>query len=265
MNGSRLMAVVQRELLEIRKNRLLLFTIFLPPLLLTLLPLALLAGLGSMGTGNMRPEDIARIQALSPELARYSPSEVIQLLALQQFLLLYLMMPLFIPMTVAAYSIIGEKESRSLEPVLATPVRTGELLLGKSVAAVVPAMLATWLAYGVFFFGAQFVMTARVYAGLLNPMWIVAIVILAPLCALLSVSLGVLISSRVNDTRVAQQIGGMIVIPLILLGLGQLAGFILLNALTFVFGSLVIALLDAAVLVLATRWFQREMILTRWK
>lgn len=108
-------------------------------------------------------------------------------------------------------------------------------------------------------------MSPKVYAGLLNPMWAIAVFILAPLFSLLSVSLGVLISSRVNDTRVAQQLSGMLVIPVIVIGLAQTAGFILLNAFTFVAGAVVIAALDAAVLYLSTRFFQREAILTRWK
>ncbi len=265
MNALRVQAVVGRELLELGKNKLLVFTVFLPPLLLTVLPLIMLAVLGSTGGTDARPEDVERLRALAPELANLRPGELIELMALQQFLLLYLMMPLIIPMTVAAFSIIGEKESRSLEPLLATPVTTGELLLGKSIAGVVPAMLATWLAYAIFFVGARLVMPPPVYAGLLKPMWLIAVVVLAPLLALLSVSLGVLVSSRVNDTRVAQQIGGALVIPLILIGLAQTAGFILLNPLTFVAGSAAIAAVDAGVLVVSTRLFQRETILTRWK
>lgn len=266
MNRARLSAVIRKELVEIVNNKLLVFTVFLPPLLLTLFPLIIFGAMGDAATGsNVRPEDVERLRALSPDYARYAPGELMQLLAFQQFLLIYLMMPLIIPMTVAAFSIIGEKESRSLEPLLATPVRTAELLLGKSIAAVVPAMIATWLAYVIFFVGSSFVMSPKVYAALLNPMWAIAVVVLAPLLSLLSVSLGILISSRVNDTRVAQQLSGMLVIPLIVLGLAQTTGFILLNMLTFIAGALVIALADVGVLYLSTRLFQREVILTRWK
>lgn len=267
MNLSRLMAVIGKELLEIRKNRLLLFTVFLPPLLLAFMPLALLGVMGGeMSNSNMGPEQIARYYSLSPEFAQYTVDELVQLIVFQQFLILYLAMPLIIPMTIAAFSIIGEKESRSLEPLLATPVKTGELLLGKAIAAVVPAMLATWAAYLIFIIGARAVaLSDKVVNGLLNPMWIVAMLILAPLLSLLSVSVGVLISSRVNDTRVAQQIGGALVIPAVLLGLGQTAGFILLNALTFLVGSALVALIDAGVLYASTRLFRREAILTQWK
>jgi ABC-2 type transport system permease protein len=268
MNLSRIQAIVARELLEIRKSRLLLFTIFLPPLLLAFIPIVMFGLLGGeMNDANLNTsrEQIARYYALSPELAKYSPNELMQLIVFQQFLVLYLVMPLIIPMTVAAFSVIGEKQARSLEPLLATPIRTGELLLGKSVAAVIPAVIATWFAYAVFFIGAKFVTTAQVFAGLLNPMWFVAMVVLTPLLALLSVAIGVLISSRVNDTRVAQQIGGMLVIPAVVLGLAQTMGFIFLNAFTFLIGSILIALIDVGVLYFATKIFQREKILTQWK
>jgi ABC-2 type transport system permease protein len=267
MNRSRLQAIVERELLEIRKNRLLLFTIFLPPLLLAFLPIGVFAVLGGqMGNSNMSGDQIARYYSLSPAFKDFSLNELMQLIIFQQFLVLYLVMPLIIPMTVAAYSIIGEKEAHSLEPLLATPIRTGELLLGKSIAAVLPAVLATWLAYMIFIGGARLVATSdRVFAGLLNPMWLVAMVVLTPLLALLSVTVGVLISSRVNDTRVAQQIGGMLVIPAVVLGLAQTAGFILLNAFTFLAGSALVALIDIGLLYLSTKLFQREKILTQWK
>ncbi len=267
MNASRLGAVIGKELLEFRKNRLILFTVFLPPVLLAFLPLALFSVLGKeMNNSNMSGEQIARYYSLSPDFARFAPDELMQLIVFQQFLVLYLAMPLIIPMTIAAFSIIGEKESRSLEPLLATPIKTSELLLGKSIAAVVPAMLATWAAYAVFIGGARAVaLSDQVFAGILNPMWFVAMLVLAPLLSLLSVSIGVLISSRVNDTRVAQQIGGALVVPAVLLGLGQTAGFILLNAYTFVAGSAVVALVDVGVLAMASKLFRRETILTRWK
>lgn len=266
MNRARLVAVIRKELVEIIKNKLLVFTVFLPPLLLTLFPLIIFGLMGSaMGNSNVRPEDVERLRALSPAYAQFTPNELMQLVAFQQFLLIYLMMPLIIPMTVAAFSIIGEKESRSLEPLLATPVRTAELLFGKSIAAVIPAILATWVAYAIFFAGSSLVMPPNVYAALLNPMWAIAVIVLAPLLCLLSVSLGIFISSRVNDTRVAQQLSGIFVIPLIAIGLAQTAGFILLNSFTFIASAVVIALLDVAVLYVSTRLFQREAILTQWK
>ena len=67
-----------------------------------------------------------------------------QIYLINEFLLLFMMMPLIIPITIAAYSIVGEKTTRSLEPLLATPITTAELLIGKGLAAAIPAIAATW-------------------------------------------------------------------------------------------------------------------------
>jgi ABC-2 type transport system permease protein len=96
-------------------------------------------------------------------------------------------------------------------------------------------------------------------------MWLLAMLVIAPLLALLAVSLGVLISSRVNDTRVAQQIGGLLVLPLVGLGVVQTAGLILYSLPMFVVGAAAIGILAALVLAAAVRLFNRETILTRWR
>ena len=268
MNFSRVRAVIGKELFEIRKSRVLLFTLFLPPLLLAVLPIVVMAATsGQMAAGsNASADQIARYYGLSPAFSSFSPDELMQWVVLQEFLILYLVMPIVIPITIAAYSIIGEKHSRSLEPLLATPIRTDELLLGKSIAGIIPAVLATWAAYLIFLLGSRLAVTSpQVLAAAFSLMWMVAMLVLVPLLAMLSMSIGVMISSRVNDTRAAQQIGGMLVLPIVALGIAQTAGFVLLNAATFIAGAALIALLDVIVLRAATRLFQRETILMRWK
>ncbi len=267
MNLTRVRAIVAKEVLEIRKNPLLLVTIFLPPILFLLLPLAILAAAGSTaGSVRIPPDQLARMRSISPALADISGIEFLQLLILQQFLTFFLMMPLLIPVSIAAYSIIGEKELKSLEPLLATPVRTAELLLGKGIAAVVPAILTTWVTYVLFLIGARLIVTSDVvYARLFDPMWLLAMILLAPLFALFAVNLGIIVSSRVNDVRVAQQMVGIIVLPVVLLGVGQTTGLVLLNSLTFIAGAFAMLLIDAAVLYIGARLFQRETILTQWK
>jgi ABC-2 type transport system permease protein len=267
MNFARVQAVLAKELLEIRKNRTLLLTIVLPPLLITLLPLGIVVAMGSpAGRSNLSADDLARYLLAFPDLAGMPPGEIIQVIVLRQFLIMYLILPLIIPTTIATASIIGEKELRSLEPLLATPIRTGELLLAKSIAAVVPAVTATWLAYGIFYVGTRIaVSSVRVQDALLNPMWLLAMLILAPLLSLLSVSLSVIISSRVNDTRVAQQLAGVIVIPLVLIAVAQTAGFLVLNAAIFSVAAVFIGLVDLVVLYIGVQLFERETILTRWK
>ena len=97
------------------------------------------------------------------------------------------------------------------------------------------------------------------------PRWILAIVIMVPLLTLLSVNLGILISTRVNDVRVAQQIGGLVVIPVVGIGIAQVTGQVVLNNDSFIRFSLLLVAADVAVFFLARLAFQRENILVRWR
>jgi len=97
------------------------------------------------------------------------------------------------------------------------------------------------------------------------PRWILAIVVLVPLLTLLSVNLGILISTRVNDVRVAQQIGGLVVVPVVGLGIAQVTGRVVLDNGAFLEMTIVLIALDLAVFWLARLAFQRENILVRWR
>jgi ABC-2 type transport system permease protein len=81
----------------------------------------------------------------------------------------------------------------------------------------------------------------------------------------LAVGVGVIVSSRVNDTRTAQQVGGFLVVPLMLIFIPMFLGTLVLTGTIFLIGAFLFAILDVAVLIAAVALFQRETILTRWK
>lgn len=258
----RVLAVFEKEILEILKNKLLLFSLIPLPLVFVAMPLGILY----FGRQQpVKPEEAQMYLNLSPAFSGMDPADVVQIILMGQFMFLLLMVPVLVPMTIATFSIIGEKQARSLEPLLATPIRTWELLLGKSLAATLPAVAMTWLCYGILLTGMAILASPMVFASVASGMWQLAIAVIVPLLAILAVNLGVLISSRVNDTRVAQQLGGLVVLPFVGLGIAQTAGKILYSLPMFAGGAVAIALLDAAVLAAAVKLFHRETILTRWK
>ena len=244
------------------KNRLLLYSLVPMPLIFLVISLAFIyftsrPAAGPQGGGEL-PEVLAGVRLTAPGRGaadRHDGPVHVHVLSC----------PGIVPMTIATFSIIGEKQARSLEPLLATPVRTWELLLGKSLAATVPAVVLTWIAYGLLILGMAIMASPRVMAEVASGMWLLAMAVIVPLLAVLAVNVGVLISSRANDTRVAQQIGGMVVLPFVGLGIAQTAGLIMYSLPMFVAGALVLALIDWALLVAAVRLFNRETILTRWK
>ena len=261
---NRIYQIIRKEWAEVFKNRFVLFTVAFLPLIAALLPLGILYFLGtSTDIADELDEIPEQFLALCSDM---SGQECVQYFAISQFFLLFLIIPLAIPITIASYSIIGEKTTRTLEPLLATPISTAELLGGKSAAAVIPGVVATWLAYVILVIGAALMgLRQAVMGNLLNPFWLIAVFVVGPLLALTGVSVAVMVSSRATDPRTAEQTSMLVFLPVLLIFFAQLAGFILIDAQFVVLIAAALIVVDAALLAAAVRLFQRETILTRWK
>jgi ABC-2 type transport system permease protein len=261
---ARIQTIIDKEWAEVFKNRVVLLTVVLMPLLLTILPLVILGimrGSGAVqGSNTDMPGAFAQVCGAMPA------GDCLELYILTEFLIMFMIMPLAIPVAIAAYSIVGEKTTRSLEPLLATPISTEELLAGKALAAAIPAVLATWAGFAVFVIGTLVMgISPAVRGQLLGPTWLIAVFIIGPLLAVLAVNVAVMVSSRVNDPRAAEQISMVVIVPVLMIFFGQVAGLIILNAQLMLVCALVLAVLDVVFIYLGARLFQREAILTRWK
>jgi ABC-2 type transport system permease protein len=255
--------IIRKEWAEVFKNRMVLFTVIFLPLMMTALPLIILfatrdAGMESINTEL--PEQFA--QFCSEDL---SAGQCFQVYMVSQFLLMFMMIPLIIPINIAAYSIVGEKTTHSLEPLLATPITTAELLTAKNLAATIPAVLATWVGFAIFAVGALIISGSKMAGALLDPMWLLAVLLVGPLMAVLSVNFSIMVSSRVNDPRVAEQVSTIVILPLLALFFGQISGLFFLNKTLILIIALALLILDMVLIYIAVRMFQRENILTRWK
>lgn len=262
MRRAILWTLLRREWSEMIRNRLLVSTILVPPLILTAAPIILAAAVGERAL----PAELAsQILAQRPEWAGFTPGELAGAFAVQQFLVFFLLMPAYIPLSIATFSIIGEKQARSLEPVLAAPIRTVELLAGKALAALVPGVLAGLVTYVVFVGLASLVYGPNLFGVVTDPSWLAGVFLLGPAVGLSSVVAGVIVSARVNDPRVAQQIGGVIIVPVIGVVLVQATGTVLVGALGYALLALIILAVALVGLRIGVRLFDREAILTRWR
>jgi ABC-2 type transport system permease protein len=257
--------IVAKEWADAFSHRLVVWIVVLVPLLLTAIPFVVLGVTSRLGVSDA---DYAELGPLleDPMFAGLTPVEAMQSILASSFLVLFLIMPVMVPLTIATYSVVGEKMSRSLEPLLATPITTTQLLVAKGLAAAAPGVLSVWLCYALFLVGARLLVASdRVFALFLDPMWLVAMGVLAPLLTVLAVTVGLIVSSRTSDPRAAKQVGSLVVLPLMLLVIGPLTGFIRLSGLTFWVSAGIVTVADIALGALAVRLFQRENILTRWK
>ncbi len=261
---NRIYQIVRKDWAEVFKNRFVLGTVAFLPLMAALLPLGILYFIGSSPDITDDLEEIpSSFMALCNNL---TGQECMQYFLISQFILLFMIIPLAIPISIASYSIIGEKTTRTLEPLLATPISTAELLGGKSAAAIIPGVAATWIAYVILVIGAALMgMGPGVMGNLLDPFWLIAVFILGPLLALTGVSVAVMVSSRATDPRAAEQVSMLVFLPVLLIFFAQMGGLILIDARLVLLMALALVVVDAVLLTAAVRLFQRESILTRWK
>jgi ABC-type Na+ efflux pump permease subunit len=186
---------------------------------------------------------------------------------LPAFTFFYLILAGMIPTTIASYSLVGEKVEKSLEPLLATPTTDSEILLGKGIAAFLPPIGAI-LGGATIFMVLMDLVTHGTLGYYFFPNWNAAIVLflMVPLAAIMSVEWNVIISARVSDVRVAQQVGILLILPfagiyvsgeLDLIPLGSTSNLLIIAGILLV--------VDVLLLYVAKATFRREEILTKWK
>ena len=247
MRFSQAWIVATKDFETFRKKRNIIYSILVVPLLVSALLPAVVYYIEHKRSGPVLPAELVVL--------------------LPAFTFFYLVLAGLIPTTIASYSIVGEKVEKSLEPLLATPTTDTEILFGKGVAAFVLPM-ATLLGGAALFMALTDIVSFDLLGYYYFPNWNAAIVffLMVPLAVVMSVEWNVLVSSRVNDVRIAQQIGSLLLLPY---GGAYVAGELNLiplgdtNTLLIISGILAAVVLLLLFVVRAT--FRRDEILTKWK
>ncbi|MEM3420743.1 MAG: ABC transporter permease subunit [Candidatus Hadarchaeum sp.] len=180
--------------------------------------------------------------------------------------LFFMFIPAFVPSVIASYTFVGEKINRQLEPLLATPTTDSELLLGKALGAFLPAVGVTFASFaGMVVLVDLLTFPLFGYPLLPNLLSLVVLFIYCPLIAVLSVSVSVFISSKVNDVRAATQLSGVTTIPVLGFYFLFLGGFLRLNWVELAIFAALLIFADLGLYYLSKMTFRREEILTKWK
>jgi ABC-2 type transport system permease protein len=200
-----------------------------------------------------------------PATRRLDPEGAIQAMIFQQFLILLVLTPVAGAMSVAAYAVVGEKQARTLEPLLATPITTFELLVAKVLGALVPGIALVIICFALYLGGVALFAHPGVYRTLFFPRALLTIFLLGPLASLAALQLAVCVSSRVNDARSAQQVGALIILPISVLLVAEFTNDVQLTSRVVLLISAFLAAFNVGLMAIGIRLFDRESILTRWK
>jgi ABC-type transport system involved in multi-copper enzyme maturation permease subunit len=191
MSLRRVRVVVRKEVREFRRNRFVIGTMAVLPFIFLITPMITIFKVPESASG---PQVKAAVGAIS---------------------LLMLIIPIALPPVIAAYSVVGERDQGTLEPVLTAPVRASELLLGKAVAVFIPSVGLAYAIYLVVLLSVRFGAAHVVSSVVWHPPQLLAELLFIPLLALWSIWVGIGISTRSSDVRVAQQLATLAGLPLL--------------------------------------------------
>lgn len=263
---TRLRAILSKELLDLRRNPATLLPVLLVTLLSFVLPFIVIVVIPAV-TGRALGDDadLAKVSAVVGDRGELSQDGRVQLFLFQQFLMLFLLTPITGAMALAAHAVVGEKQARTLEPLLATPITTAELLVAKVLGAALPTMAISAGGLCLYFAAVALAAESGVVRAMVSARTLVVILLVGPMAALVSLQAAIVISSRVNDARTAQQFGVLIILPLMGVLVAQFSGSLWLS--TTALGLIGLGLCGVWILLvlLSVAVFDREAILTRWK
>jgi len=243
--------VTQKDLSIFKKNKYVLYSLVAMPVIMgVVLPVIFIFALDAEISSPL----------VTSSMALAAANQIVSIATMYLVLIASIL-----PSIIASYSFVGEKIEKSLEPLLATPTTDGELLLGKSLASFIPCIAVTFLGAVISAPIIDYWSYTRLGLFLIpNLYWVLVIGVIAPLSCIMSVEANIIVSSKVNDIRAAQQLGGLVVLPLVFIVIfastsAQLSIWLAVGV------SLGLAIADIALFYLSKATFQREEILTKWK
>ncbi|UCH24398.1 MAG: ABC transporter permease [Trueperaceae bacterium] len=271
MNRRAVAAIVRKDLMVVVRSKAVLLPLIIVPLLfLVLLPamaalapkLATLPGSSLAGMSTFIEQMPA---GLRQTIEGLDESQTLVLLMIVYFMApMYLILPLMVASVIAADSFAGEKERKTLEALLYTPTTDRELFLGKWLSAWLPALgvsLGGFFVYTLVANLSAWPVMGRVFFP--NAMWLVLVLWVAPAVAALGLGVTALVSARVRGFQEAYQLGGVVVLPLVALVIGQVTGVMYFSiGLVWVLGIAVWSI-DALLLWLSLKIFRRAGLIDR--
>ncbi len=265
MNRQRLWAVIRKDLLEVLGTGQILWPLIMVPLsFVILLPTMLIFSARSLAKDPNTAQLIENIpEFLGRQLSGFSEQQIIVYFMLVFiFSSFFLIIPIMVSTLIAANSFAGEKERKTLEGLLYTPVTDLELVVAKITSAWLPAMAVSWLCfviYGVIVNVLAYPLFGRIFFPTLN--WFALMVVLVPAVAFASIALVVMISSRVRGSQEANQIAGTLVLPLALATVAQFTGVVVFSTPVVLLVGLLFTVVDIGFLYFIIRGFHRDRLL----
>jgi ABC-2 type transport system permease protein len=267
MRADKVLLVFRKDWLEISRNWEIMIPILIVPLIFSIIlpSVILFIPSSSSSTGSISSILGVLPDNIKAELAGYNTQQtVVYLILTYLFLPFFLLIPAMASSVIASDSFAGEKERKTIEGLLATPISDAELMVGKILVAFVPSMIVTaasFIAYTALVDYLGFGLFGRLVLPTIN--WVLVIFLLAPAISVAGIAITVIVSARVKGFREAQQLSVLIIVPIMGLVIGQAFGFLLLVPAVIIILFAIFAVIDVVILKIGLSMFEREEILSR--
>jgi ABC-type Na+ efflux pump permease subunit len=272
MNWKTIFTIAKKDIQEARQNKSVWMPILIVPLFFVLLiPVGTIIGMSQAGpkaTEMLSDSDMAKFlmnmpPAMTQSIQGLTPVQSGLVVILGYFFApFFLIMPLMYSTVIASESFAGERERKTIEAILYTPVSDTELFLGKVLAGFIPAVTISWasfVAYTIVLNAAGFPIMGRLWFPLTN--WYPLIFWVSPALSLLGIAVTVLISAKVQTFMGAYQTSASLVVLVLALLVGQITGVLYLSVLVGLLLGVVIWVTAIIMMIYAIRTFNREKLL----
>ncbi len=224
------MALIKKDMQSIMLNKNFIILILLLPLLMTVvLPSVLILAVG------LSPQDSESFKQLSTLIpAGISSSEqqeyLIKLLLNNMLPILFLIIPIMTSLVMAASSFVGEKEKRTLETLLYCPLSLREIFSAKIISSFAVSQFVSLSSFVVMSIVIQteiWLITQSFMPLGLN--WLALLLLVSPAISLVAITMIVRGSAKAKSSEEAQQRSAFLILPVIVLGVGQFSGLMMIN------------------------------------
>ena len=224
-------AMIYKDVKEVLgSSQMLIPMIIVPVMMAFILPLGLMIG-AQFGVTGLNGMDVM-MKMLSKNFENLNNSQILIEIGLNyMFPVFFLLIPVMASSIIGASSFIGEKERKTMESLLYTPISIRELFVAKVLGTAVPAYAVTLISFIIF--GLVIDVGGWFYFGRFifpNAKWIILIIWVVPAITLLAINFMVMVSAKANTFQEAQQMSAFIIIPIIFLPIGQMTGLFMLNS-----------------------------------
>lgn len=271
LNWRAITAIIRKDLrVALQSKSVTLPMIIVPLLLVVLMPTLTTIGISFAGSFASDPAELMELVEIMPSEMRqqfgdYDLTQMAVLFVLRyMFAPLYLIMPIMVSSVIAADSFAGEKERKTLEALLYTPTTDRDLLLAKLLGAWLPGIAVAWGSALIFWIVGNIAAWPLFHELILpNTMWLLLALWVAPAAAGMGLGASVIVSARVNTFQDAYQLSGLVVLPVVLLMLGQVTGLLFLSEWVVIAIGAVFWLIDVVLVIIGARTFRRSELLAR--